>query len=316
MIHALNKPAPTRATRRTTHMPAMSPVEPGAVATDETSPTAPAGRLAIRTLADGAVLLDAVEGRLRALVSGVRAEPGPGDVRSGVLECTRALGQLQALLSRERLQRAQWKAVATDAQERLAQLQRELESTREQARLAQHRALHDGLTSLPNRSHFREQLDAALRWPVDGEPTRGARPLAGVMYVDLDGMKSVNDAHGHCAGDEVLKIVAARLLHAVRAGDLVSRQGGDEFALLIAGLQPPAQAAARVAQLADSLCRSVAAPMRVGHVELSVRASIGIALHPDHGDHADTLLRNADAAMYRAKRRRDGYAFYEAAAPG
>lgn len=293
MIHHLNPPDPTRAIRSETPPLTVAGAGAGPGADAGASAVRP-GRLAGADLADGARLL--------------------GGVRGGMLECTRALGQLQAMLSRERLYSAQLQAAAAGAQGRLEELQRELEATRAQERLARHRALHDGLTSLPNRSHFRQQLDAALRRPPGSGGAPHTEPHVGVLYVDLDGMKAVNDTHGHCVGDEVLKIVASRLQRAVRVGDLVSRLGGDEFALLVTELPPSEQAALRVGRLADALGRSVAAPMRVGDVELSVRASIGIALHPVQGSCADTLLQSADAAMYHAKRGRVGYAFFEAAA--
>jgi diguanylate cyclase (GGDEF)-like protein len=166
---------------------------------------------------------------------------------------------------------------------------------------ARYLSLHDDLTSLPNRSYFRQRLERAL---ADEEPPRQA--LA-VLYLDLDGFKPLNDTHGHDAGDELLRIVAARLTHAVRAEDMVSRVGGDEFACMLTGLPQREQ----VRYVACKLFDAVSAPLKIGALEFSVRASIGIATCPTDGTTADSLLKCADAAMYRAKREGTGYTFSE-----
>ena len=153
---------------------------------------------------------------------------------------------------------------------------------------------------MPNRVHFRQRLDQALALRQ-----RASRPL-GLLYLDLDGFKPVNDAYGHGAGDELLRIVAARLRHALRANDLVGRIGGDEFACLLCDVTDRPQ----LGQIARKLLDAVAAPLKIGQVQVSVAASIGIALYPGDGVSADDLLRNADAAMFRAKRQRVGYAFF------
>lgn len=183
----------------------------------------------------------------------------------------------------------------------LATARVELINMRENEKNARYLSLHDDLTSLPNRSFFRQRLDRAL---ADKEPPHQA--LA-VLYLDLDGFKPLNDAHGHDAGDELLRIVAARLTRAVRAEDMVSRVGGDEFACLLAGVPNRQQ----VQHLACKLFDAIAAPLKIGTLEFSVRPSIGIATCPTDGATTDTLLKCADAAMYRAKRQRTGYAFSE-----
>jgi diguanylate cyclase (GGDEF)-like protein len=128
-----------------------------------------------------------------------------------------------------------------------------------------------------------------------------------VLYLDLDDFKPVNDHHGHEAGDQVLRIVAHRLRHAVRADDLVCRLGGDEFACM---LQDPLDRA-QLSQMACKLFDAVSAPLKLCGVTLSVRPSIGIALCPDDADTTAALLERADAAMYLAKRRQLGYAFFD-----
>ncbi len=186
----------------------------------------------------------------------------------------------------------------------LATAQADLARIRAEEKLARHMALHDPLTTLPNRNYFRQRLESALsRAQVPGHG------LA-VLYLDLDGFKTMNDRHGHDAGDELLRIVGARLVKAVRAGDMVGRLGGDEFACLTVGLTDrPA-----LAQLAQKLDAAVSGRMQLGAIQCALRPSIGIATFPEAGASAGALLRSADAAMYRAKRARSGHAFYEAPA--
>jgi diguanylate cyclase (GGDEF)-like protein len=188
-----------------------------------------------------------------------------------------------------------------EARRSLAEVQAELAGTLDGARHARHQALHDGLTSLPNRGHFREQLAHTL--------SQSSPPTAhlAVLVLDLDGFKHVNDTHGHAAGDELLCIIAARLHRAVRAEDMVSRLGGDEFACLLSGVPNQAQ----LRRLACKLFDAIAAPVRIGDIRLAVRPSIGIARYPLDGDTPEALLKHADLAMYQAKRAQTGYAFCE-----
>ncbi|HEU5295383.1 MAG TPA: GGDEF domain-containing protein, partial [Burkholderiaceae bacterium] len=166
-------------------------------------------------------------------------------------------------------------------------------------RHAHHLASHDSLTTLPNRRFFTERLDQAL--------TRlgpACQDIA-VVYLDLDGLKSINDRYGHDTGDQLLKIAAARLRGALRAQDIVCRLGGDEFAcLLIDSLSRP-----QLEHLACKLFDAVSAPMQIGGQSLVVCPSIGIAAG-DSGSNGAALLKQADAAMYCAKREQSGYAFF------
>jgi diguanylate cyclase (GGDEF)-like protein len=215
--------------------------------------------------------------------------------------CIAELEQLKVMFTREVARRHQAEQAVTNAQAELALARAELLGTQAGERRARHLALHDSLTALPNRNFFRERLDHEL---VYAESQRKALAL---LYLDLDGFKPLNDTHGHDAGDEMLKIVAARLARAVRADDMVSRLGGDEFACLLPGL--PSRD--RLGSLAGKLFQVVSAPLKLGKIEVSVRPSIGIAVSPTDGHTAEVLLRNADAAMYRAKRRKTGYAFFD-----
>src|SRR3954453_19829780 len=162
-----------------------------------------------------------------------------------------------------------------------------------------HEALHDSLTGLPNRSLFLDRMRHAL-----ARAQRGEQPVA-VLFCDLDGFKTVNDSLGHKTGDRLLVSVAERLLECLRPADTIARLGGDEFAVLLEELREPGDAARAAQRLLDAL----KAPFDLRGREFYVSASIGIAAGA--GD-AETLLRDADLAMYRAKARGKGrYAVYE-----
>jgi diguanylate cyclase (GGDEF)-like protein/PAS domain S-box-containing protein len=159
-----------------------------------------------------------------------------------------------------------------------------------------HRVLHDPLTGLPNRLSFIDSLsDALQRSAVSGSPV-------GILFLDLDNFKLINDSMGHHAGDELLRAVAPRLRAHLRPGDIVARFGGDEFGLLVDRLADEAEAVA----IADRIAAAFAEPYPMGGVEHFVSASIGIAVAQPGGREpvvADALIRDADAAMYRAKER-------------
>jgi diguanylate cyclase (GGDEF)-like protein len=157
-----------------------------------------------------------------------------------------------------------------------------------------HIAFHDSLTGLPNRSAFEERLKAALDRCAD------QRCATAVLFIDLDNFKLINDSFGHAAGDELLRAVAGRLSRATRGGDVVARQGGDEFLILIADIaSDEVQGAAEA--VARKIRRTLQAPFIVSGIEIFVSASIGISLFPIDAEDSETLLKHADAAMYRAK---------------
>jgi diguanylate cyclase (GGDEF)-like protein len=155
-----------------------------------------------------------------------------------------------------------------------------------------HLALHDPLTGLPNRTLFLDRLGQAL--------ARACRERSGtaVLLLDLDDFKGINDTLGHPIGDQLLCLITARLEGTIRTSDTLSRLGGDEFALVQPAVDGPADAAALVRKLVDVL----EAPFTLEGQELHVTGSIGAALFPSDGADADTLLKNADLALYRAKR--------------
>ncbi|CAB3810078.1 putative bifunctional diguanylate cyclase/phosphodiesterase [Paraburkholderia fynbosensis] len=163
-------------------------------------------------------------------------------------------------------------------------------------------ALHDNLTKLPNRLLLEDRLDRAIQ-SANRENNRFA-----LMFMDLDGFKTVNDAYGHHTGDLLLVEVAERIGANVRPQDTIARMGGDEFVLL-AGVAEPADAAT----LADKVLTAIQEPFQVAGRVLRISTSIGIAMYPGDGGHRGDLLANADAAMYHAKSLgRNVYCFFEA----
>jgi diguanylate cyclase (GGDEF)-like protein/PAS domain S-box-containing protein len=152
-------------------------------------------------------------------------------------------------------------------------------------------AYHDVLTGLPNRKLFTDRLTLSLT-----RSRRSGRSLA-VMFIDLDHFKTINDRLGHTAGDELLIEMSRRLKNCIRDDDTVARLGGDEFTIILSELRHPEDAA----NVAEKILDAVQMPLSISSVPIEVTASIGIALYPNDGADAESLLRNADSAMYRAK---------------
>jgi len=252
-------------------------------------------------------LFNAVTARLQQVVGSSRPPEllpsGDADlIRTQVLQCVAALEQLQTTMSHYIERGRVLDLDMATTQGALTQARAELGRTQAGERAARHLAAHDSLTLVPNGSGFRERLADAV-----GEATARDQPFA-VLYIDLDGFKAINDLHGHAIGDELLRVIGARLRVAVRAEDMVSRLGGDEFACLL-WIAPPHRKA--LDRLATSLFGIVSAPFRIGALTLSVRPSIGIAMWPADGASAERLIENADAAMDRAKRQHCGHAFFD-----
>ncbi|MGY1841559.1 MULTISPECIES: EAL domain-containing protein [unclassified Modestobacter] len=161
-----------------------------------------------------------------------------------------------------------------------------------------HRAAHDPLTELPNRAQAMQLTASAL------SRARRSGAMTGLLFVDLDGFKAVNDTHGHACGDEVLRAVAGRLEAAVRSGDVVCRLGGDEFVVLV----EPVETERDLLELAERLIAVVGEPITTDGHQLRVGASVGVAVSRDAVTDADVLFAEADAATYRAKRHGRGRA--------
>jgi len=165
----------------------------------------------------------------------------------------------------------------------------------------EHQALHDSLTDLPNRVLLHDRLQQAIR-----AAERNNASVA-LLIMDLDRFKEVNDTFGHHIGDLLLEQLGERLGSVLRTSDTIARLGGDEFAVLL-----PTATVDDARQIADRLLQMLVEPFALGGLQLEIDASIGIALAPDHGTDADTLLRRADVAMYVAKRGNAGHSLYTA----
>jgi len=166
-------------------------------------------------------------------------------------------------------------------------------------------AYFDPLTDLPNRSLFHDRLTQALQRAVR------ANQSVAVLFLDLDRFKAINDSMGHAVGDRLLTEAAARLRDCIRADDTVARMGGDEFTLILSGLPEREAAESAAVQVSMKIMRSLNDSFRLAGRELFISTSIGIALYPEDGSDAETLLKNADTAMYHAKAAgKNGYQFY------
>jgi diguanylate cyclase (GGDEF)-like protein len=162
---------------------------------------------------------------------------------------------------------------------------------------AQHKALHDPLTGLPNRELFLEVANQQL------VVCRGHGLRLAVLYIDLDGFKSVNDSYGHAVGDELLCAVATRLTNAVRGADLVARLGGDEFAVLL-----PKTRLVAAKSVALKLAYLLSQPYAISRLTRQISASIGASEYPSSGTSIAALIERADAEMYKSKTARAPYA--------
>jgi diguanylate cyclase (GGDEF)-like protein len=166
-----------------------------------------------------------------------------------------------------------------------------------------HSAQHDAVTNLPNRLLLNDRITQAIALA-----RRQNRPIA-VIFLDLDRFKYINDSLGHDTGDKLLQSVSKRLLAGVRSSDTVSRQGGDEFVILLSEITHPEDAAT----CAKKILLSLSAPYSIAGQDLHINGSIGISVCPEDGRDADTLIKNADTAMYHAKENgRNNFQFFKA----
>jgi len=170
-------------------------------------------------------------------------------------------------------------------------LQQEIQKRIETQDKIHHLAYHDHLTGLPNRLHFNDQLNHAIQQAIQ------SNHILAVMFLDLDIFKMVNDTMGHDAGDQLLKVVSERLVKTLRKTDIIARLGGDEFIILI----DHAENIQEICGIAESILDSFRESFQLHGKECFLTTSIGIALYPDDGQDNETLLKNADIAMYRAK---------------
>jgi diguanylate cyclase (GGDEF)-like protein len=176
------------------------------------------------------------------------------------------------------------------------------EELRELALLTTHSAEHDFLTGLPNRMLLNDRVGQAIAFAQ-----RHAKQLA-LLFLDLDGFKHINDSLGHTVGDKLLQSIARRLVDCVRGSDTVSRQGGDEFVVLLSEVNHPEDAAISARRMLQAVAKSHS----IDQHELHVTTSIGVSVYPDDGRDAETLTKHADIAMYQAKENgRRSYQFFK-----
>lgn len=213
------------------------------------------------------------------------------DIELKVAKAADDLDQVNAQLATQVARQTSMVSELAETKSSLAEALDDLSVSQTQEKDARQKALNDPLTGIPNRASFDQALDHGLI-----QARRHGWQLA-VLFIDIDEFKSINDAHGHDAGDKVLLLVANRLQSFLRGGDTVCRWGGDEFACLLLEVQR----AGELGRLADQLIGLIAADCEIGGAVLSVRASIGIALYPADGETAESLIKKADTAMFRAK---------------
>ncbi|WML50573.1 EAL domain-containing protein [Neobacillus sp. PS3-34] len=175
---------------------------------------------------------------------------------------------------------------------------RDITQRKKTEKTIQYMAYYDALTGLPNRNMFRQHLNEALKKLNNG--------MLAVLFLDLDRFKIINDTKGHTIGDLILQIVAKRLKNAVQEEGMVSRQGGDEFIILLENIDK-----VKVIQLAQRILAEFSYPIEINQQEFFVTPSIGISLSPTDGDDEETLIKHADTAMYLAKERgKNNFQFY------
>lgn len=164
----------------------------------------------------------------------------------------------------------------------------------------EHRASHDALTAIPNRFEFFRRLHTGIN------ECRNRKQKLAVVYIDLDGFKPVNDQYGHHVGDDLLKIISQRLENLLRTSDTVARLGGDEFAIILPGINVPAD----INMVVSKVLATIREPITIEGHDIKVYGSAGISVFPDHSEDTDTLCKQADEAMYKAKKHHDTFVYY------
>jgi diguanylate cyclase len=213
------------------------------------------------------------------------------DVEHKVAGAADGLQQANIDLAKEVTERVVIETELADTKSDLAEVRDDLSKSQAKEKETRRSSLQDALTGLPNRVSFEQDLDRGLR-----QAKRHGWGLA-VLFIDIDKFKSINDSYGHRLGDRVLLMMADRLKQFLRDADTVSRWGGDEFVCLLLEVKQEAD----VTRLAEKMANRIAEACEFDGTVLSIRASIGIAIYPADGETADTLFKNADTAMFKAK---------------
>jgi diguanylate cyclase (GGDEF)-like protein len=228
-------------------------------------------------------------------------------VRQKIEQCAEELHSLNAALSQEMRERRKSERALAGMQVRLIGAQidvlearSELTKVKDEKERARYFAFHDALTGLPNGNLFCDRLEHAL-----AHAKRHGAMLA-VICIDVDKFRNINEAHSHYVGDRVLQAVAQRLQASVRAADTISRKEGDQFLLLMENLA--GETAAEL--IAQKVLRAISHALDLEGLQLTVSASIGVAVYPRDGETADALINNAESAVSDAKREIGGLAFF------
>lgn len=213
------------------------------------------------------------------------------DVEKKVVKVAKDLNQVNTQLVKEVAERVGRDTDLADTKLELAGVRKDLSKSQVIEKEARKKSLHDPLTGLPNRASFEQALDHGV---IQAE--RHGWRLA-ILFIDIDHFKSINDSYGHDIGDKVLLMVADRLQSLIRREDTACRWGGDEFVCLLLEIKQEAN----VSRLAEKIVSRLAEPCEFNGTVLSIKVSIGIALYPSDGETAESLFKNADTAMYKAK---------------
>lgn len=213
------------------------------------------------------------------------------DVEQKVAKAADDLSQVNIQLAKQVAKQASMASALAETKSRLAKARDDLAESQIHERDARQKSLQDSLTGLANRASFDQALDQGLI-----QARRHDWKLA-VLFIDIDKFKNINDSYGHDAGDKVLLMVANRLQSSLREEDTVCRWGGDEFVCLLLEVKQEAD----LIHLADTLLGQIAEDCEVNGTVFSLQASIGIAVYPEDGETAESLFKNADTAMLRAK---------------
>jgi diguanylate cyclase len=229
-------------------------------------------------------------------------------VEEKVQECADELHEVNEVLAQEIGDRDELHGELREMERKLSITQNILSDTRdvlalahEVAEEATQRTLRDFVTGIPNRELFNDRLEQAIALAQRGDW------ILGVMFIDLDRFKLINDTYGHAIGDRVLQGVAQRLNDQVRSGDTICRYGGDEFLYLL--VNP--QSIGNIERIARQVLDNISQTLIIDDLTLSISPSIGISLYPGDGSTGPDLVANADAAMYRAKKTKMGYVFFD-----
>ena len=229
-------------------------------------------------------------------------------VEEKVQECADELHEVNEALAQEIGDRDELNQELKETERKLSATKHILSNTQdnlaiahEVAEEATQRTLRDFVTGIPNRELFNDRLEQAIALAERG------KWILGVMFIDLDKFKLINDTHGHEVGDRVLQGVAQRLREQVRSGDTICRYGGDEFLYLL--VNP--QSLANIKGVARKVLDSISQYLPIDDLVLTIKPSIGIAVYPSDGKTGQELVVNADAAMYRAKKTKTGYVFFD-----